>query len=397
MKIFFRYLFMRLLQTFLIVLAACTVIWVMADLYGNMDDFLDHKVKMSLVFRFYILQIPKMLVQVIPATILFSALFTLLSLNRRSELVALQSGGMAPLWMFSPFFLFALIWMAILAYDMSGPASEAEVTRQRLLQQVKGQAVGRNTFLNLPYVDNVNHLIWYFQSLDIGRGKAKNMSVIQRDAQGHEMIQYLGQQGQWKNGAWHLTGVKKIVYAPSGDILEQRLYPDLILPEATTPPEQLSLIVSQPPQLTLHQLSQYLATSTQSQDYLAQYRTEWWNRVLAPFSVLVLLLFALMQGARTDRRGTMAGVGLAIIVLLGFTMCSSIFLSMGEHNRLPPFLAALATELIFGAVGLYLLAMNNGWWWQLVELWKGWYSSIADVEDDEEEADPQPPPAPHLS
>jgi lipopolysaccharide export system permease protein len=381
MKIFFRYLFMRLFQTFAICLAACTVIWIMADLYGNMDDFLDHKVNLFLVLRFYSLQIPKMLVQVLPAAMLFSTLFTLLSLNRRSELVALQAGGMAPLWMFSPFFLFAVIWVFILGYDLSGPASEAEVTRERLLKQVKGEASGRNVFLNLPYVDRVNHLVWFFQDLNIGNGKAKGMEILQRDPQGHDMVKYFAQKGEFTGQFWRLHGVKKVVFAPDGSILEQRTYPELDLPDITEPPRQLSLIVSQPDELTLSQLSQYILTSSQSQEHLAGYRTEWWYRIFYPFSILVLILFALIQGGRTDRRSAMAGVGVAIAVLLFFTMAMSVFMAMGRFNRLPPFIAAIATEVIFGLIGLYLLAATNGWWWQLYEWWKNWYG-----EEEEEKA-----------
>ena len=40
MKIYFRYLFIRLLIPFGVTLFACTMLWIMADLYGNIDDFL---------------------------------------------------------------------------------------------------------------------------------------------------------------------------------------------------------------------------------------------------------------------------------------------------------------------------------------------------------------------
>ena len=380
MKIFFRYLFMRLLQTFGVCFAACTIIWVMADLYGNMDDFLDHKVNILLVLRFYSLQIPKMLVQVLPAAILFSTLFTLLSLNRRSELVALQSGGMAPLWMFSPFFLFAFIWVLILGYDMSGPASQAEVIRERLLAQVKGVASGRNVFLNLIYVDRTNHWIWFFQKLDAGKGRAKNLELLQQDAQGHDMVKYFASEGVWTGEFWRLNGVKKVIFASNGGNLEQKSYQELDLPDVTTPPRTLSLIVSQPEQLTLGQLSQYIETSSQSSDRLAAYRTEWWYRIIYPFSILVLILFALIQGAKSNRRTAMAGVGVAILVLLGFTMGMSIFMAMGRFHKLPPFVAAVATESIFAVIGLYFLAKTNGWWWQLYEAWKKWYGTDDDDE-----------------
>jgi lipopolysaccharide export system permease protein len=387
--IFFRYLFLRLLQPFLVCLTACTIIWVMVDLYGNMDDFLDHKVGFGLVLRFYALQIPGMLVQVLPATMLFAALFTLMALNRRSELVALQSGGMAPLWMFSPFFLFAVLWMGVLAWDMYSLAAGAQVNRDRILRQVKGDESGRGVFKNLIYVDTVNHLVWMFQDLDAGKGRAQGVELLQRDAQGHDMIKYFAQHGEFTSGKfWRLTGVKELVYHLDGANPDQKTLDALDLPDVTTPPKQMSLIISQPEQLTTPELAQYINASTQSVESKAKYRTEWWRRQLYPFSMLVLILFALSQGTRSDRRSAVAGLGVAIVVLFGFTMATGVFMAMGRNNRLPPMVAAGAAEVIFGLLGLYLLAVNNGWFWQLHELWKkfmAWYES-----DDDDL--PEPPP-----
>jgi lipopolysaccharide export system permease protein len=385
MKIFFRYLFIRILQVFLITLACCTLLWVMIDLYGNMEEFLNHKVNFLLIFRFYAWQIPKMLVQALPAAVLISALFTLLSLNRRSELVALQAGGMAPLLMFSPFFLFAALGMVVLSVDLYGPVATAEVTRERLLKQVKGQGSGRNSFDNLAYVDQVNNRVWFFQKLHANAGEGKNVEILLRDVQGHEMKKYFAREAKWTGEFWRLTGVKEVDYGLNNLMQSQKTYEELDLPDITTPPRQLSLIVSQPEQLTVNQLSQYIATSTATPDYLAQYRTEWWYRVLYPFSLIVLMLYGLLQGTRTDRGSAVFGVVIAIIVLVVYTLFMNIFLVAGKHDRLPPILAVAATPMIFGAIGLYLLAVNSGWWWQLRELWKEWQAArLASLKEDVE-------------
>jgi lipopolysaccharide export system permease protein len=371
MKIFFRYLFLRLLQPFLYCLAAFTVLWVMADLYGTMEDFLEHKIKILLILHFYILQIPRMLVQVLPAAILFSTLFTLLSLNRRSELVALQSGGMAPMLMFSPFFLFGLICTLVLAYDLSGPAAKAEVTRERLLKEVKGQGVGANVSVLLPYIDAVNHRVWFFQKLDAsgGRGKAEGVEILQQDAKGHDMEKYVAKLARWTGSFWRLNGVKKIVYDGDGVVQDQKEYEQLDLPDITTPPRQLSLIISQPEQLSTDQLAEYISTSTQTQEHLASYRTEWWYRVLYPASILILMLYGLIQGSRSDRRSPVAGIGISIVVLVSFTFLMSIFMAAGKYNRLPPIVAVSFTEVLFALVALHLLAINHGWYWQVREKW----------------------------
>ena len=232
---------------------------------------------------------------------LVASLWTLLSLNRRSELVAFQSGGMSPIWLFFPFFLFALVWMAVLGYRPQRPrdriAGEARPTAPA------GEGTGdarNNVFHNLPYVDNVNRRVWFFQTLDTGHNKAQNMEILLRDAQGRDMEKYFAHEASWNNEFWKLTGVREIIYGSEDTVKD---FAQLDLPEVTTPPKQLSLVVSQAEQLTLPQLSQYIATSTSSPEHLAGFRTEWWYRVLQPFSLIVLLLFALLNGMHADRRG----------------------------------------------------------------------------------------------
>jgi lipopolysaccharide export system permease protein len=169
-----------------------------------------------------------------------------------------------------------------------------------------------------------------------------------------------------------LSGVLEFVYGPDGSVTAQKTYQEKDL-DITTSPSQLSLIVSQPEQLTVAQLSEYIRTSTSTPEHLAQYRTEWWYRMLYPFSPFVLLLFALLQGTRTtDRRSAVAGVVSAIVVLLFYIMAMSVFMAAGRFKHLPPFIAASAAEVIFGSVGFYLLATQNGWGWQLLEGLKRW-------------------------
>jgi len=266
----------------------------------------------------------------------------------------------------------------LLAFDLNWPAAKAQVTRERLLLQVKGQSAKSNVFTNLPYVDTVNGRVWFFQSLDANQGTAKGVEILQRNDQGDDMVKYFARHAKWNGEFWQLTGVLKIVFGLAGGVQDQKTYEELDLPDVTTPPQQFSLIVAQPEQLSVSQLSDYIATSTAKEETLAKYRTEWWYRVLYPLSLIVLMLFALLQGARTDRRGAATGVIWIIIVLLLYIVFMNIFIVAGRTNHLPPFVAVIATEVIFGAIGLHLLALSNGWWWQLLEAGKRWQAIWAE-------------------
>ena len=63
MRIYFRYLFLRLFVPFAVCLSACTLIWIMADLYGNIDDFLENKIS-ALPLLLTILNLPQLSIMI---------------------------------------------------------------------------------------------------------------------------------------------------------------------------------------------------------------------------------------------------------------------------------------------------------------------------------------------
>jgi len=58
----------------------------------------------------------------------------------------------------------------------------------------------------------------------------------------------------------------------------------------------------------------------------------------------------------------------------------NVCMTLGRYKGMPPFLAVATTEALFAAVGLFLLAKQNGWWWQLKQLWK---KALAQAEADQ--------------
>src|SRR5437868_221850 len=105
MKIFFRYLTLELVKPFLFCLLACSCLWIVADLFGSLDEFFENHAPWSLIGQYYAAQIPKMLVMVLPVAMLFASLYALLQLSRHRELVAMLASGVAPVQIFAPFMI----------------------------------------------------------------------------------------------------------------------------------------------------------------------------------------------------------------------------------------------------------------------------------------------------
>lgn len=360
MKILYRYLFLELALPFLFCLAACSLLWIIADLFGTLDEFIQQKVSWSIILHFYLAQIPRLLVPVLPVSLLFSSLYTLLDLGRRQELVAMQAGGLGPIFMFSPFAILALILSIVLFYLMAGPANHAEGTRRRILAALRGNPESKNTLQDMVFRDIPNHRVWFIRKLDFRQGKAIGIELLQQDENGRDLEEYFAESGEWVGDHWRLHNVNKTFFQSNSDVKEQKTFVTADLTDDHTSPARMGMVQAPPDELNLPELQRFLKQSELNKSRLAPYRTQIHYTFAYPMIVPVFMIFALALGTGHVRRNTAAGVFNAIFLLLAYIFILNFFLAMGRGNRMTPFLSAWITPVLFGAGAVYLFAQKMG-------------------------------------
>jgi lipopolysaccharide export system permease protein len=382
MKIFFRYLLMELLQPFLFCIIACSTLWIVADLFGSLDDFYENKAPIGMILTYYAAQFPRLMVDVLPVAMLFASLYALLVLTKRNELTALQAGGLSSLQLFSPFIFMAFVVSAILFYDVSWPATKAEARRAAIMKQLKNQRQDSRFVRGLVYVDQKKNRVWYLRQLNLASGQAEDVELLQRDEQGHDVEKYFARYAEYTGGYWRLRNVHKNYYSLQGDITRQENMETVDLNDYTMSPSDLIFTQSKPSELTLSELGRYLEDSVgQSPTRLAPYRTQYHYLFAYPMSVLVLLGFALALGTKPGRGGPASGVFNAIFILLGYLFVMQFFTAMGRGNRLSAFVSVWLCPLFFGAVALGMMGYRFGWLWHLQRRLKGAHPTRAAASD----------------
>jgi lipopolysaccharide export system permease protein len=107
--------------------------------------------------------------------------------------------------------------------------------------------------------------------------------------------------------------------------------------------------------MTFGELRAQIATLSASGINLAESRVKLHSRVAFPIVAIVMTILGIPFGATTGRRGTLYGVGLAIILGASYWLLSTFFLAAGQADLLSPWLAAWAANVIFVAMAGYLL------------------------------------------
>jgi lipopolysaccharide export LptBFGC system permease protein LptF len=92
---------------------------------------------------------------------------------------------------------------------------------------------------------------------------------------------------------------------------------------------------------------------------LAPFRAHLQYLLALPWNCLVVVFIAAALGVGFSRRGILASVASAILLVFAMLFLTHLFLALGEGDRISPWVAAWTPNLIFGAVGLYLLYLRS--------------------------------------
>jgi len=121
------------------------------------------------------------------------------------------------------------------------------------------------------------------------------------------------------------------------------------------PPTYFKKEVKQSSEMNYEELRRYIRDLQQSGFDVVRLRVQLAKKFAFPVIALVMALLAVPFSLQAGRRGTVAGVALALGIAVVYWTVSGLFEAMGNISQLPPFLAAWSPDLIFALLGGYMI------------------------------------------
>jgi lipopolysaccharide export LptBFGC system permease protein LptF len=103
------------------------------------------------------------------------------------------------------------------------------------------------------------------------------------------------------------------------------------------------------------ELSRYIDDLKQSGFDTIRLRVQLNRKIAYPLITLVMAILAIPFALSAGKKGSLAGMGVAIGVAIVYWVLSLTFESLGNVNSLPAVLAAWSPDLLFAMAGSYLL------------------------------------------
>jgi lipopolysaccharide export system permease protein len=352
-----RYVVRHFLQTYFYCIAAFISIWFIFDVSDNISTFLDQRISRVLILKYYLTQVPQILVVLLPVALLLALLFSLGRLSRSNEIVSMLTAGVSLPRILAPLFVIALLTTAASTALNYSLAPHGEYARKRLLED----PTSRRQLLGLTaqiFRNRTDNRTWFIQQFFAGENNFNNVHIVQQDGNDNIVVAYIATSVSYhpENHAWELRQFKLVHYDEAGNITNSSINESMMITDWRETPFRLASANFRPEHLSVPELRDYLDYNSDFPvTLLAPFATHLQYRLAFPWACAVVALIAGSLGVGYSRRGVLSNVAAAILLVFAMNFAMHLFLALGEGARIPTWAAAWTPNAVFAVVGLVLL------------------------------------------
>jgi lipopolysaccharide export system permease protein len=300
------------------------------------------------------LTIPGHVYELFPVAVLIGTIIALVQMAASSELTVFRSSG-ASLWqMVGALFKIALplVVLSFVCGEMLAPPSERMA--QKLRMKAQNAQVSLKEFRSGVWVKDERSFVNVKNVMP--DTSLSNIDIYQFDETYHlQSITNAKRANFIEDGRWQLEQVLETRFSKEGTSINVQ---PLLEWRSTLRPGIFSILLVVPEQMSAWSLYQYAEHLRDNRQKSARYEIAMWNKLVYPFSSLVMMLLALPFASYHRRAG---GVGamifMGIVLGLVFHFAGRLFASLGALNDWQPFISATAMTGLFLLLGMAML-----WW-----------------------------------
>ncbi|MCH9648081.1 MAG: LptF/LptG family permease [Deltaproteobacteria bacterium] len=349
-----RYIIGRYFWVFLMVLASCVLLYIIADLGENVDNILKNKVPRSVVLGYYKYLSLQILYDIAPIVVLITTLLTFSLLSRANELTAFKALGVSLFRLSLPAIGATVVVVLACAYLQTEilPASNERVA------QMKNQIMGRETARTYRRADRQwlfgqGRYVYNYLRFDPEKPSLERLQVFEFDENNQLSRRLLASRANFDGRGWVFEeGWKRSFSGPLVTNYEPFLEPRRSdYPEV---PDYFTAEIRPPKQMSYLELRSYIQELESRGEKVPELKVEQQLKISYPAICLVMVLLALPFAFRLGRQGALYGVGLAVVLGMAFLTVFIFFSTLGKAGILPPTIAVWSPNLIFTTLALYL-------------------------------------------
>jgi len=363
-KIINRYILKEISFPFFMTLFVFTFILLMGKILQLMDLMVNKGVSFTDISKLVLFLMPPFLVFTIPTAFLISLLIGLGRLSGDNEITIFKASGISLYQLISPIAfasLITLVMTAIITFFLV-PYSNC-ATRNLLFDIAKQKAsIG---IKEKVFNDDFKGLVLYAEKVPV-HGDFMEGVVVSDKQTGKEPNTIIARKGYLVSDPELLTVVLRLENGSTHTVnkalksykkMDFTTY-DVNLDLKTAISGEKGTTVKKSKEMTVWELAEKVKSLDLKETVAREMTIELNKKFSIPFSCIVFGILGIPLGIRENRSGKSRGFTIGLFIVLIYYVLQLCGEALGETGKLSPMIGVWAPNLIFVAVGVYLLTMT---------------------------------------
>jgi lipopolysaccharide export system permease protein len=358
MRILDRYLLNSFVYALLYCLVLFFVLFIVIDVFNNLDEFLKSGVRLRIVITYYLFSIPTIFIQVVPVAVLVSILYVLGTLNRHNEITAMKANGVSAFHILAPYlFMGSVISFGIFLVGEK-VVPKTSVTSTSIMEGLieKGRKnFNERSVKNVTLFSKGNRMV-YAREFELSTNTLYDVVILNDDP--HRMVQtkITANKAVFKEDRWCLYDAIQFQMNRRGELSGNPQFSDSLIVNLEAQPMDFLRESSQIETMNTKQLKEYMQHLKGASRKLAQkLLVDFHYKIAFPFVSFVVILIGAPLAMRTERGGALRGIGTSVGIVMLYYGINSLCLAFGKGGYLPPIVSAWFSNLFFAFVGIFLI------------------------------------------
>lgn len=360
-----RYVINQFIKNLLFALLCFIIIFILVDLFENLDRFIDNKLNFSMILSYYLAFIPEIVKLITPISMLLATLFTVGRMINFNEIIAVKNAGVSLTRFMMPFLFMGVIVTGISIYFNNWVVPEANKKKFFIERNYLNKNRPTVSLNKLYFQDSKNQLILVdlFKEIDLTANKV-SIQLYNPDTLTQLIKRVDADKMKWSDNQWVLIKATERDFTSGQEVLKSF---DSIPAAEIAGMNKINLVPDQiikkqlkPDEMNYTELNNFIESMKRGGQDVDRQLVDFYAKMSFPFSSLIVIIFGISISTGSKRRkGLALQFGISILVsflYLGFVKISQSF---GYNGDLDPLLTAWLANIAFAAVGGINLYIKN--------------------------------------
>ena len=354
MKILDKYIIHNFLGTLIFSLIAFTSIFVVIDLIGYLDKFIDQDVPQIIVIKYYLFYFPYIIVLSLPVAMLLASLFSIGQLAKHNEIVAMSASGLSLYRILLPLLILGIIISGITMYSAEKIVT---VTNKKKLDiyttyvdKNKRDTPQRNNDIYKQLDQNQWLNIGYFDS-KIKTAHKINLQFF--DDEYSRIIKRIDALKMiWEDNKWVILNgfIRKFDGTKENITVFERIEPT----NFPFKPKDLSKVQKKAEEMSYWELREFIENIRRNGGDPNRWLVDLYLKIAFPFANFIIVLFGAALSSKKTRSGPAISFGISLLLCFLYFGIIKTGQALGHNGTLSPLLAAWIGNIIFGIAALFV-------------------------------------------